>query len=49
VEIEDETRLFQIVGAVIDWFAANGKPGERFGATIDRVGLDRLIQDLSPT
>ncbi len=47
LEIQDEARLFQIVDAVIDWFAAEGKPGERFGATIDRVGLDALVQRLT--
>ena len=47
IEIPDEERLFAIVDRVIDWFVAHGNPGERFGATIDRVGLDVLIQDLN--
>jgi dissimilatory sulfite reductase (desulfoviridin) alpha/beta subunit len=45
--IPDEAGLFAIVDAVIDWFAAHGTPGERFGATIDRVGLDELVRRLS--
>jgi dissimilatory sulfite reductase (desulfoviridin) alpha/beta subunit len=47
IEIQDESHLFEVIEAVIDWFAAEGKLGERFGATIDRVGLDRLVQKLS--
>ena len=46
LEILDEDHLFRTVDAVIDWYAAEGQPGERFGATIDRVGLDRLIKNL---
>jgi dissimilatory sulfite reductase (desulfoviridin) alpha/beta subunit len=42
-QIQDEAHLFKVVDAVIDWFSTEGKPGERFGATIDRVGLDKLI------
>ncbi len=30
----------------MDWFVAEGTAGERFGATIDRVGLDKLAQHL---
>lgn len=45
-EISDEDRLMRIVDAVIDWYAAEGSPRERFGSTIDRVGLDRLIEHL---
>ena len=47
IQIHDENHLFKIVEAVIDWYAAEGKSGERFGATIDRVGLERLVQSLS--
>jgi dissimilatory sulfite reductase (desulfoviridin) alpha/beta subunit len=48
LEISSEERLFEVVTAVIDWFAAEATPGERFGATIDRVGLDRLVQHIQP-
>jgi anaerobic sulfite reductase subunit C len=47
LDIASEERLFEIVESVIDWFSAEGAAGERFGATIDRVGLDRLVQYLS--
>ena len=43
LKIADEDRLFRVADAVIDWFAAEGQPGERFASTIDRVGLDRLV------
>ncbi len=41
-----EEELLDTVGKIIDWYAANGEDRERFGATIDRVGLDRLIASL---
>ena len=47
IQIQDETHLFKVVETVIDWYAAEGRPGERFGATIDRVGMERLVQFLS--
>jgi dissimilatory sulfite reductase (desulfoviridin) alpha/beta subunit len=47
IQIQDEDHLFKIVERVIEWYAAEGKPGERFGATIDRVGMERLVQSLS--
>jgi len=40
MEIPTEELLFKTVESVIDWFAAEGTAGERFGSTIDRVGLD---------
>jgi dissimilatory sulfite reductase (desulfoviridin) alpha/beta subunit len=47
IQIQEEENLFKVVERVIDWFAAEGRPGERFGATIDRVGLGRLVESLS--
>jgi dissimilatory sulfite reductase (desulfoviridin) alpha/beta subunit len=46
LDIGDEEYLFAVVEAVIDWFIAEGRPGERFGATIDRVGLNVLVEHL---
>jgi dissimilatory sulfite reductase (desulfoviridin) alpha/beta subunit len=46
LDIASEDRLFEVVDSAIDWFAAEAMPGERFGATIDRVGLDKLVQHL---
>ncbi|MGA2797547.1 MAG: hypothetical protein ABSE63_08225 [Thermoguttaceae bacterium] len=47
IQVQDETHLFKVVEAVIDWYAAEGRPGERFGATIERAGIERLVQYLS--
>ncbi|MGA2061093.1 MAG: hypothetical protein ABSG67_11475 [Thermoguttaceae bacterium] len=44
IQIQDEEHLFKVVEGVIDWYAAEGRPGERFGATIDRVGMELLAQ-----
>jgi dissimilatory sulfite reductase (desulfoviridin) alpha/beta subunit len=46
LDIRDEGQLFAVVERVIDWFVANGQMKERFGATIDRVGLDALVEYL---
>lgn len=43
----DET-ILAVVDSVLDWYAAQGQPKERFGATIDRVGLDSLTATLPP-
>jgi dissimilatory sulfite reductase (desulfoviridin) alpha/beta subunit len=47
IEIRDEAHLFDVVDAIIDFYAAEGKPGERFGTTIDRIGLEQLVRCLS--
>jgi dissimilatory sulfite reductase (desulfoviridin) alpha/beta subunit len=47
LDITSEDLLFKVVESVIDWFAAEGTPGERFGSTIDRVGLDKLVGHLA--
>jgi dissimilatory sulfite reductase (desulfoviridin) alpha/beta subunit len=49
IDIPTEELLFKTVDAVIDWFVATGTPAERFGSTIDRVGLDKLVQHLCRT
>jgi dissimilatory sulfite reductase (desulfoviridin) alpha/beta subunit len=49
LDIRDEAELLAVVESVIDWFAAEGQLGERFGTTIDRVGLDALIEHLCGT
>ncbi|MDR2761213.1 MAG: hypothetical protein LBB88_01275 [Planctomycetaceae bacterium] len=47
-EIKEKSKLFNIVNAVINWYEKNGNDKERFGATIERVGLANLIDELSP-
>ena len=46
IDVATEEQLFQVIDAVIDWFVAEGTSGERFGATIERVGLAKLVQYL---
>ena len=46
IVIKDKTTLWKQLGAVIDWYNRQGKPKERFGATIDRIGLQCLLDDL---
>jgi dissimilatory sulfite reductase (desulfoviridin) alpha/beta subunit len=46
LDIRDEAQLFAAVESVIDWFASEGQPGERFGTTIDRIGLTALVEHL---
>jgi dissimilatory sulfite reductase (desulfoviridin) alpha/beta subunit len=48
LDIPDEAALFRVVQAAIDWFAANGNPGERFGSAIDRLGLESLTHACQP-
>ena len=44
--VKNKTALWKLIGAVIDWFAKYGQPKERFGTTIERIGLQRLLDDL---
>ncbi len=46
IEVGDADGVLRLVEAAIDWYAAEGREGERFGATIDRVGLERLTEHL---
>lgn len=45
-DISDEDHLLRAANVVIDWYAARGNAGERFGATLDRVGLASLVARL---
>ncbi|NQT20551.1 MAG: 4Fe-4S dicluster domain-containing protein [Planctomycetes bacterium] len=47
IQISDEDHLLRLLDEVIEWYAANGNKGERFGETIDRVGLDKLAAALA--
>lgn len=38
--------LLAIIDKSIEWYAERGEPRERFGDTIERVGFDRLAEDL---
>jgi dissimilatory sulfite reductase (desulfoviridin) alpha/beta subunit len=47
-ELQNEEEILTIVDKAIDWYAENGTKGERFGITIDRVGLEPLARALDP-
>ena len=42
IELPDLPSLCKAAGAAIDWYAEHGRPKERFGLTIDRVGAESL-------
>ncbi|MDR3183392.1 MAG: hypothetical protein LBT89_10855 [Planctomycetaceae bacterium] len=45
--VKTQKELLQIIGKIIDWYAANGNTKERFGAVIERIGLAKLIESLT--
>ncbi len=45
-KVNNDDHLLQLITKTIDWYAANGKKGERFGETIDRLGLCTLADYL---
>jgi len=46
IEVADEEKLAEVVGKVIEWYRTHGIPGERFGSTIDRLGMNELVSGL---
>lgn len=38
-----EEELARLLGAAVELFLTEGRPGERFGALLDRVGMARLV------
>lgn len=44
--IKAEEQLYQVTDAAIQFFDDNGKPGERFKFTIDRVGIDKFKKEM---
>ena len=46
LEAESEEDVLRIVSATLDWYAANGRKGERFGETLDRLGVAALEHNL---
>ena len=43
LEPSDEETLLRLIEAVMQWYADHGETRERFGTTIDRVGLQGLV------
>jgi len=46
LDVLDEDHLLNVVGAAIEWYAVHGEQRERFGDTVDRVGIEKLIPRL---
>jgi dissimilatory sulfite reductase (desulfoviridin) alpha/beta subunit len=46
-DIKEKTKLFKIINSAIKWYEKNGNDKERFGATIERVGLEKLLENLN--
>ena len=46
IAIRDEEHVLRIVDETIDWYAEHGQQRERFGVTLDRVGVDALVAHL---
>lgn len=45
-DVNGEENLLRTVERTIDWYAQNGERGERFGSTLDRIGLASLADCL---
>lgn len=44
--VTEQSVLLEIISATLEWYSEHGMTKERFGATIDRVGLEGLIAHL---
>lgn len=44
--VKTEEQLYRVTDAAIKFFQANGKPGERFKFTIDRVGAEKFKKEM---
>ncbi|MDR0610631.1 MAG: hypothetical protein LBG58_11010 [Planctomycetaceae bacterium] len=44
--LQNKTELLALIKVIIDWYAAHGLDKERFGATIERVGLSNMLADI---
>lgn len=44
--VETEMELFKLVDRIIEYYRKNGKKRERFGHMIDRLGVERVKEDL---
>ncbi|MDR0354805.1 MAG: 4Fe-4S binding protein [Deltaproteobacteria bacterium] len=44
--LPDVESLFKISDAALDFYSANGQPGERFGNVIERIGWEKFSQAL---
>ena len=42
----DGQQVLDLVGVIVDFFKANAKSGERFGALINRIGWDEFKESV---
>ncbi|MDR2438491.1 MAG: hypothetical protein LBE12_03835 [Planctomycetaceae bacterium] len=49
VILKNKTELLALIKVIIDWYAAHGLDKERFGSTIERVGLSNMLVDIGQT
>ncbi|MFQ6120483.1 MAG: 4Fe-4S binding protein [Methanosarcinales archaeon] len=46
VELVNEEKLFELIDKTLDFYDQYGEKGERFGETINRVGLDKFKEEV---
>jgi anaerobic sulfite reductase subunit C len=44
--IESKERLFELINRAIEYYRTNGRKKERFGHTMDRIGVDKVIEEI---
>jgi anaerobic sulfite reductase subunit C len=45
--IETKERLFELINRAIEYYRANGRKKERFGHTMDRIGVDKVLEEIT--
>jgi dissimilatory sulfite reductase (desulfoviridin) alpha/beta subunit len=46
-EISSQEHLLSLIEATLNWYIANGADGERFGSTIDRLGINCFVATIA--
>ena len=44
--IESKEQLYRLIDAIIEYYRRNGRKKERFGHTIDRIGVDKVKAEI---
>lgn len=45
--IESKERLYDLIDRAIQYYRLNGRNKERFGHTIDRIGVDKIVKEIT--
>ena len=45
--IESKERLYALVDSALQYYRANGRKKERFGHTMDRIGVDKALKEIT--